>query len=125
MTCTSKQAAIINRAWNDLPECFRGFGDDKARLYVKCLESERQHRRVGRAPRGFSAQLAARYFVVKWLREYVTGADKLPTVADYLHIREECFMAAAMSVEHAEVLRPWAASVSPEFDTLDYAEMMK
>lgn len=125
MTATRAQAAIIETAYRTLPECFRGFGEDKHRLYEKCLASEREHRSGRPAPRGFSANLAARYFAVKWLREYSLGVDKLPTIADYLHLREECYFAAAMSVEHAGVLQPWAASVPAEFDALDYAKLME
>lgn len=126
MPCTRKQAETINRAFSSMPEMFRGFGGDKVRLFNHCLAGERDHRSGHPTPRGFSAQLAARYFAVKWLREYVLKRDRLPSLRDYLHIRQECFFAAACSLEHeSEALTVWAQSIDEEFDSLDYAQLME
>lgn len=125
MPATKKQMDVIASAYRSIPELFRGFGDDKERLYEKCLASETQHRRGHPAPRGFSTANAAKYFAVKWLHEYLTESDKLPTLAQYLHMREECYFAAAMTVEHAEALAGWPDKVPAEFLALDYAALME
>lgn len=126
MACTANQKAMIDAAFRSIPDLFRSFGNDKDKLFDKCLTSERQHRNGRPSPRGFSAHTAARYFAVKWLHEYSTLGVNL-TVRDYLHVREECFFAAAMALEHQARLAPWAAAFAlnnPGFSELDYAKLM-
>lgn len=123
----SRTIAIIRDAFRKAPEIHSGFRQViQDTLYDECLAAERDHRRPGHpAVRGFSAQDAARYFAVKYLREYLLRTDKMPEVSQYLHLRHECFTAAAIVLEYGAQLAAWVQSIDPEFERIDYARMMQ
>lgn len=126
----ARAVLVINTLFHRLPTlsgaAFRSGAD---LLQRECATSEREHRkgwsRYGKSPRGFSADVAGRYFAVKYLHDYMTS-DKAPSVADYLSIRHECFTAAALVLQNREALQTWCADeLFGEFTQIDYVEMME
>jgi hypothetical protein len=122
---------IINDAFYSAPQIQQGFRNSIIHdiLFEECLTAERQHRKpCGRfnppAPKGWSAQDAARYFTVKYLRSYVLRPESMPSLGQYLHIRHECFTAAAIVLEHGFKIGEWALTIAETFDSIDYARMM-
>ncbi len=115
---------IIRRAFDTAPVIHSGFreliGDT---LFQECEAAERQHRR--QRLECISVSVAAKYFAVKYLREYVLRTDKIPTIKDYLHIRRECFTAASIVLNYGAELDAWVKSIPDEFDAIDYARMMQ
>lgn len=122
----TKANAIILSAYRALPDIHVGF-----RLIIQdtlldeCEAAERQHRRGRPAVRGFSTRDAARYFVVKYLRDYMLKPSSKPNLEDYLHIRRECFLAASIVQNHGAKLVSWVKSVPAEFDSVDYVDLMQ
>lgn len=122
----TRAVAIIREAFRKLPDIYGGFRlVIQDTLYDECLAAERQHRKGHPSVDGFSVQTAAQYFAVKYLREYYLQTCKMPTVKEYLHIRHECFTAAAIILEHGPDLTEWVRGVPKEFDSIDYARMMQ
>jgi len=121
-----RTVAIINEAFRSAPVIHSGFREViQDTLYDECLAAERQHRKGHPVVRGFTVQDAARYFAVKYLREYLLRTDKIPEVSQYLHLRHECFTAAAIVLEFGDKLDTWVRSIDPEFERIDYARMMQ
>lgn len=123
------QLKIIDHAYNALPQIFHQYHAFGEKLYKMNLEAERQHRKgFGRtAPRGFSANAAARLFTVLHLAQALEMPNRYK-VTDVLHIRLECLFAQAYATEHrAAILDAWsAAKVDPAtIMAIDYAELMK
>jgi hypothetical protein len=123
----SQTVAIVRKAFSAAPDIQSGFARViQDTLYDECLAAERSHRKckpVSCEVPSWSAQDAARYFAVKYLREYVLSARKLPTVSEYLHIRHECFTAASIAENYRIELTQWARGIPAEFDAIDYARM--
>jgi hypothetical protein len=129
MTTKAQQVKFIDRAFNALPNIEQGFSSMKEKLFQMNLDGEREHRRhqYGRAPKGFSAQAAARLFTIKHLAESLEAPDRY-TVADILCIRAECLHAQAYANAHrAEILAAWTArGIDPaEIRAIDYAALME
>lgn len=127
MTTKAQQVKFIDRAFNALPNIERGFSSMKEKLFEMNLKAERQHRRHRPAPKGFSAQAAARLFTIKHLAESLEAPDRY-TVADILCIRAECLHAQAYANEHrAEILSAWTArGIDPaDIRAIDYAALME
>jgi hypothetical protein len=123
------QLKTIDKAFNALPQIFHGFQTIGEKLYKMNLEAERQHRKWGnrQAPRGFSANAAARFFTVRHLAEALDKPERY-TVTDILHIRTECLFAQAYATENrAAILDAWdAAGVDrAAIMAIDYAELMQ
>lgn len=123
------QLKTIDAAFNALPQIFHGFQTIGEKLFRMNLEAERQHRKgFGRtAPKGFSANAAARLFTVRHLIEALEKPDRY-TVTDILHIRTECLYAQAYAIEHrAAILESWEAAGIDHaaIMAIDYAELMK
>jgi len=124
------QLKLIDRAYNALPQIFHQYDTFGEKLFRMNLEAERQHRKGfhGRAaPRGFSANAAARLFTVRHLAEALENPDRF-TISDILHVRPECLHAQAYAAEHrAEILNYWLAAEITPADVLavDYSELMK
>jgi hypothetical protein len=123
------QLKTIDHAFNALPQIFHQYDTIGEKLYKMNLEAERQHRKgFGRtAPRGFSANAAARLFTVLHLAQALEMPNRYK-VTDVLHIRLECLFAQAYAAEHrAAILDAWnAAKVDPAaIMAIDYAELMK
>ena len=123
------QLKTIDAAFNALPQIFHGFQTIGEKLFCMNLAAERQHRKgFGRtAPKGFSANAAARLFTVRHLNEALEKPDRY-TVADILHIRTECLHAQAYAIEHrAAILESWEAAGIDRaaIMAIDYAELMK
>lgn len=124
------QLKLIDRAFNALPQIFHHYDTIAQKLFKMNLEAERQHRRSftgGRgAPRGFSANAAARLFTVRHLAEALEKPDRY-TVTDILHIRTECLYAQAYAAENrAAILEAWDAAGIDRAAVLavDYSELM-
>jgi hypothetical protein len=117
---------MIDKAFYAIPHMHVGsFTAGAERLFALALEGETQHRRGHPPIRGFSANAAARYFAVKWLREYVLYQDRIPDIRGILDLRPDVIYAAALVSKFAEVLSPWVDTVPADFDAIDYAELMK
>lgn len=134
MNITKARArSLIIEAFRNAPEIYSGFRRViQDTLYDECHAAEKQHRRGHPAVAGFSVALAAQYFAVRYVRDYMLHADKMPNVGDYLHLRHECFTAAAIVRQYgfgrgseSKKLQDWIASIPPEFDAIDYPDMMK
>lgn len=114
---------IIRRAFDTAPVIHSGFreliGDT---LFQECEAAERQHRR---ARSRLSVSVAAKYFAVKYIRDYLLHGEKMPTVKEYLNIRSECFTAASIVLNYGAELDAWVKSIPDEFDAIDYARMMQ
>lgn len=127
MTSKAQQIKFIDRAFNALPTISHSWSTMRDKLFDMNLEAERHHRRNRTAPKGFSANAAARLFTIKHLAESLEKPDRY-TVADILHIRPECLHAQAYANEHrAEILAAWTArGIDPaEIRAIDYAELMQ
>lgn len=127
MAATNKQLAIIRRAYDSVPDFQEGFTHLTNVMLDTALVGEKRHRNGRPAVRNFPALYAARYFVVKWLLDAATTTTP-PRLSDYLSLRTECFMAAAIadSERHGPLLREWAGKAEwrGEFNALDYVTMM-
>jgi hypothetical protein len=120
---------LIERAYYALPDLTRGFTDERERLYAKCMESERQHRKwkPDGIRCGISAPVAARLFAVKFLADSLAEPEKF-TVHDVLSIRAEAIHAQALVAEFGpEIAAAWEkAKVDPALvRSLNYAELVK
>lgn len=125
----SAQIKITDAAFYALPQIFHGFQTIGEKLFRMNLEAERQHRKgFGRsAPKGFSANVAARLFTVRHIAEALEKPERY-TVTDILHIRTECLHAQAYAIEHrAAILDAWnAAGVDrAALMAVDYSELMQ
>jgi hypothetical protein len=125
----SAQIKITDAAFYALPQIFHGFQTIGEKLFRMNLEAERQHRKgFGRsAPKGFSANAAARLFTVRHIAEALEKPERY-TVTDILRIRTECLYAQAYTDENrAAILEAWdAAGVDrAAILSIDYAELMK
>ena len=124
MSATPKQRQLINDAFSRIPETYHGFNTCKDMLLSDCTDAERKHRSGRPATAGFSAQLAGKYFTVKYLLDAVRFPERMPTCADYLSFRNEIFTAYAIVLESPDKYRAWAEAVPTAFDTLDYCKLM-
>jgi hypothetical protein len=124
------QLKLIDRAFNALPQIFHQYHTFGEKLFRMNLDAERQHRKSfqGRAaPKGFSANAAARLFTVRHLAEALENPDRYK-VADILHIRTECLYAQAYATEHRDAISNYwlDAGITPaEVLAVDYSELMK
>lgn len=123
------QLKTIDAAFNALPQIFHGFQTIGEKLFRMNLEAERQHRKgFGRvAPKGFSANAAARLFTVRHLAEALDKPERY-NVTDILHIRTECLFAQAYAAENrAAILAAWEAAGIDRAAVLavDYSELMQ
>jgi hypothetical protein len=124
MSATNKQRQLINDAFSRLPETYHGFATCRDLLLSECTDAERKHRSGRPATVGFSAQLAGKYFAVKYLLDAVRFPERMPSAADYLSFRHEIFTAYAIVSEALPQFTAWAESVPMEFDCLDYCKLM-
>lgn len=127
MTSKTQQIKFIDRAFNALPTISHSLSTMRDKLFDMNLEAERHHRRHRPAPKGFSANAAARLFTIKHLAESLAAPERY-TVADILCIRAECLHAQAYANEHrAEILAAWTArGIDPaEIRAIDYAKLME
>lgn len=133
MTTTAKQAQLIDRAFDSIPELELSGRDRRLELYKACRESESQHRVPAPFyPRarlwGLSLTHAAKYFAVKWLKDAALATTS-PPLHDYFRLRPECFLAYALASDPG--LRPkldrWLLTADwvDAFDALDYTELVK
>lgn len=123
------QLKLIDAAFNALPQVFHHYATFGEKLFRMNLAAERQHRKgFGRtAPKGFSANAAARLFTVRHLAEALEKPDRYK-VKDILLIRTECLYAQAYAAEHrAAILESWEAAGIDRaaIMAIDYAELMK
>ena len=127
MTSKAQQLKTIDRAFYALPQIFHHYKTIGEKLYSMNLEAERQHRKGRTAPKGFSANAAARLFTVLHLAQALEMPDRFK-ITDVLHIRLECLYANAYAIEHrAEILAAWdAAKVdTAEILAVDYSNLMQ
>ena len=124
------QVALINAAFDALPDMTRGLVEQKRKLYYLNRESECQHRKsapVGHYAGGISKELAARLFTVKHLADALTTAYPL-TVKDILSIRVECLVAQALAETYGlDILGAWvkAGLAVADIAALDYAALVR
>ena len=90
------------------------------------LEEERGHRRGWRWPKGASAQVAARLFVVKRIAEALTATnDRKLTIKDVLHTQPSAIYAASIVANYDdEVMRAWDGLDVAELADLDYCKLV-
>jgi hypothetical protein len=127
MTTKAQQVKFIDRAFYALPTISRSWSTMREELFDMNLKAERHHRRNRPAPKGFSANAAARLFTIKHLAESLAAPERY-TVADILCIRAECLHAQAYANEHrAEILAAWTArGIDPaDIRAIDYAKLME
>lgn len=122
----AEQLALIDKAFDALPDMDRGWVCEKDRLYQLCFVSEQKHRAGGR-PCGISKAVAAKLFTVKLIAE---GMDKPGryVVGDVLKLRIECLHAQALAeLFPSEISCAWGAAGVRREDVLqlDYVELMK
>lgn len=123
---STKTQSLIARVYRTLPDIDAGWGRNPIeKLARQCESAEREHRRGRPAVRGFTCADAARYFTIRYLHDYATNHDRMPTIEDVLDIRAECILAAAIVARYPDQLRAWVATVPAEFLALDYCEMVQ
>jgi hypothetical protein len=125
----SAQLKKIDKAFYAIPQIFHHYKTIGETLFNMNLEAERRHRKgFGRtAPKGFTANAAARLFAVMHLAQALTMPLRYK-VTDILHVRLECLYAQAYATEHrAAILAAWNATGIDIDDllTVDYSELMK
>lgn len=121
-----EQIKLIYDAFSALPTMQRGWSEEKKRLCLMNLQSEKQHR-SGMTCRGISKDIAARLFTVKHIAESLQK-PRLYEVADILSIRNECLYAQALvGLFGKDIRASWkAAGITVEAVlALDYVELMK
>lgn len=122
---------IINQAFPCIIEALDNVSmSHYGRLYYGInLSEEKDHRRFcpdGIQP-GLTLHQGARLFFVKQLADYLEG-DRMPTVAEFIHIRQSVFLAASLVANYREVIAKAfeEAKVNPaECRSLDYAVLNK
>lgn len=127
MTISQQDSKTIKQHYHALPGLCAGFSDYKARMYKATLDGERLHRRFRPDSMrcGISKDLAAKYFVVKFLKEAVEEKREQVDPALALKVRPEVMMSYALASKFASELKMWhEAQDWAAFDKLDYVEMM-
>jgi hypothetical protein len=97
-------------------------------LVALCAAEEKAHRGLMSSFREYhpfapSVADTALFFAAHRIGQYLVG-DKLPNVADYLHLQKSAFQAAAMVAEHADFLYTQLAKVGippAQLAALDYS----
>ena len=97
-------------------------------LFDTCRKSEREHRRDRRLGVSLSVYTAGQYFAVKWLDDALSDLRRNPVLimrpSQYLHMREECFLAHALADQFGtKELANWSAPAA--FGELDYVKLME
>lgn len=128
MSISQRDSKTLMQIYRALPDLCAGFSDYKAQMYSTTLEGERRHRR-GRPDSmrcGISKDLAAQYFVVKFLKEAVEEKREQLDAGLALYVRPEVMTSYALAKKFAPELKVWHdAQDWAAFDKLDYAEMMQ
>ena len=119
----TQQLALIDKAFNDIPDLQDGFRDASERIFDLCLTSEKDHRR-GHGTYKCSTRIAARYFTVRYLLDGWKYPD-LYTVDHITSIRNEVLYAQAYAKKFHKELAQWAKTYSPVFDAVDYCDIIK
>ena len=103
----SQQLALIDEAYNALPDMQDGFRDVAQLLCDMNVKVEREHRKgnPGGYP-GMSVAAAARYFVIKHLLDGWREPDHY-TVDDITSIRNEVLYAQAYAKRFRKELSGW------------------
>ncbi len=120
-----EQLALIEQAYDRLPDMQRGLVDEKTRLYRICLKGEVQHRRSLSSRAGISKATAAKLFTVKAIAGALRQPDQYQIV-DLLSVRMEFLYAQALVAKFGtEIRTAWAGLQLAQIEDLDYAELMK
>ena len=121
----TQQLALIDEAYNALPDMQDGYRDVAERLFDMNAVGERQHRKgtPGGYP-GLSVAAAARYFAVKQLLDGWREPERY-TVDDIVNVRNEVLYAQAYAKRFHKVLIVWASQYGCQIDQLDYSKLVK
>ena len=121
----TQQLALIDEAYNALPDMQDGYRDVAERLFDMNAVGERQHRKgnPGGYP-GLSVAAAARYFTVKQLLESWLDPEQY-TVDDIVNVRNEVLYAQAYAKRFHKALIVWASQYGALIDELDYSKLIK
>lgn len=115
--------ALINSLYNAIPEIHVSWSSVRSEMFHKCKEAEKLHRKNRPAVKGFSVDIAARYFVVKYLYK---GATASYTIENMIDIRHEALLGCAYARRYNEQLKDWLELVrNSQFDLVDYAALME
>jgi len=125
MNTHTQQLALINEAFEALPDMQDGYREVVDLLSSMNLESERRHRKgqAGGYP-CLSVATAARYFTIKHLLDGRREPDAY-TVDDILNIRNEVLYAQAYAKRFHKELTEWATCYGADIDRLDYIQLLK
>lgn len=127
MSISQRDSKTLRQIYHVLPDLCAVFNDYKAKMYSATLEGERLHRRFrpDSMPCGISKDLAAQYFVIKFLKAAVEEKREQLDAGLALKVLPEVMMSYALASQFAPELKLWYdAQDWVTFDKLDYAEMM-
>lgn len=119
----NQQLALIDKAFDAIPDLQDGFHSVRERLYDMDVTSERRHRN-GRTGDGLSVPKAAKLFTVKHLLDGFKEPNRF-TVDDITSIRNEVLYAQAYAKRFHAELTEWASKYAQAFEQVDYAFLMK
>ena len=121
----TQQLALIDEAYNALPDMQDGYRDVAERLFDMNAVGERQHRKgnPGGYP-GLSVAAAARYFTIKQLLDGWREPEHY-TVDDIVNVRNEVLYAQAYAKRFHKALIVWASQYGALIDELDYSKLIK
>ena len=120
----NQQIQLIKEAYSDIPDLSDGWKDIRETLFNMNLTGERRHRNGHSSPADFSANLGAKYFVVKHLLDEYREPDRF-TVDDIISIRNEVLYAQAWAKKYHAELTEWARKYRESFEQVDYAKLMQ
>jgi len=90
------------------------------------IKEEKGHRGSRDCAFGLTVKEAAKLFYVRQIVEYLTEPKRVPTIKEYLFIRQSCFMAASLAENYQKELAAALQGVDVEaIRNLDYAELVK
>ncbi len=97
----------------------------REQLFQAALEGEKQHRGSNFGhPNAASATVCAKMFAVRWLAGHLTKSDKMPKVKDFLSVRRECYIAAALVLNYRKeirkALKPYDLNELAAFDYVEF-----
>lgn len=76
------------------------------KIYALSETGERQHRKgsFGKGRYNCTVATAAKLFTVRWLTQYATQPDKLPSLKEALSIRDDIVLAAMVAANYRDII---------------------
>jgi hypothetical protein len=122
---------LLNEAYwkiKNVLECV-GHGSYHSQYYALNLKEEKEHRQFypwGYLPCGLTTGEAVKLFYVQEIVEALFMPSFIPTVKDYLSIRQSIFFAHSLAVNYKEELSKALQGINwLDIIEIDYAELMK